>query len=227
MVTNIILCFSLFFIVIFQIGYTDNQKVYFEYEIPCALELRGCLNKIRQLPEARNLIATIQREGAIQITINNDSNLTKKFGAFWDPNNRIITVNYFRGISEGSLIGSIIFEMHNALVNSKMIDLDNLAVAGKIDRDTYVEKFERLEYINSKDASRLVQQGIQADVFPRDAYLHTYMNFDEHFYVQKEAGHSEFIARNFDQLAPRKSRKYRSFAQPKALSTSSSANKAW
>lgn len=200
-----IFCFSFISIVLLQIGYADNQKSHFEQAIPCAPELQGCLSKIQQLPEARNLIATIQKEGGIQIVINNDPNLTKQFGAFWDPSHRIITVNYSRQIPEGSLIGSIIFEMHNALVNSKMIKLDNLAATGKIDRDAYVEEFERLEYKNSKDASRLVQKGIQRGVYPENAHLYTYTTFEEHFYVQKEAGHSEFIARNFDYLALRKS----------------------
>lgn len=209
MIKKIFLCFCLISITFFQSSYADNKKNHLEQVISCAPELQDCLFKIQQLPETRNLISTIQKEGPIRIVINDDHYLTKKFGAFWDPNHRTITVNYSNDISEGSLIGSIVFEMHNALVNSKMLDLDNLAVAGKIDRDAYVEEFERLEYKNSKDASKLVQKGIRKGVFPRSAYLPTYETFEEHFYVQKEAGHSDFIGRNFDQLAPRKVHRHR------------------
>lgn len=200
MIKKIIYLFCFLSIVLLQIVHAENQKNHFKQSISCTPGLQGCLSKIQQLPEARALITKIQEEGTISIVINNDSSLTQKFGAFWDPCNRVITVNYSKDISEGSLIGSIIFEMHNALVNSKMLHLDNLAVAGKIDRDTYVEEFERLEYRNSKDASKLVQKGIQKGIFPKDAYLFTYTTFEEHFQVQQEAGHSDFIARNFDQL---------------------------
>lgn len=205
MLRSIIFYISFIFLVSFQTGYANisNQS------IPCAPELQRCLSKIQQLPEARNLIATIQKEGQIRIIINNDPYLTKDFGAFWDMNNRVITVNYSKNIPEGSLIGSIIFEMHNALVNSKMIKLDNLAAAGKIDRDTYVEEFERLEYKNSKNASKLAFIGIQRGIFPLDAYMHTYPDFEEHFLIQKLAGHSEFIARNYDYIAQQKNQSYR------------------
>lgn len=212
-----IVCFFCFILIAFiQSNYADNKKSHLE-QVQCVPELQDCLSKIQQLPEARMLIAAIQKEGTIRIIINADHYLTKKFGAFWDPVHRTITVNYSDNISEGSLIGSIVFEMHNALVNSKMLELDNLAVAGRIDRDTYVEEFERLEYKNSKDASKLVQRGIRRGIFPRSAHLPTYDSFEEHFYVQKEAGHSEFIGRNFDHLTPRKMRRV----------TSSSANRAW
>lgn len=209
MIKKIVYCCCFISITFLQSNCVENKKNLLEKVVSCAPELQNCLFKIQQLPEAKNLIATIQKEGSIRIIINNDHYLTRKFGAFWDPVHRTITVNYSDNISEGSLIGSIVFEMHNALVNSKMLDLDNLAAAGKIDRDTYVEEFEKLEYKNSKDASKLVQKGIGKGFFPRSAFLPTYDTFEEHFYVQKEAGHSEFIARNFDHLAPRKVRRHR------------------
>lgn len=204
MIKKIILFALLIATIITQASYSDERHEQANAFIPCAPELQSCLNKIQQLPEARDLIAVIQKEGAIRIVVNNDPYLTKKFGAFWDPVNRVITVNYSKSIPEGSLIGSIVFEMHNALVNAKMLHLDNLAMAGKIEKDAYIESFERLEYQNSKDASRLVSKGIQKNIFPKSAYLPTYPNFETHFCVQKESGHSDFFARNFDMLTSRK-----------------------
>lgn len=188
----------------FQTAQAAKSKIENTSAIQCAAQLKGCLNKIQQLPEARQLITDIQKEGPIKITVNDNHYLSKQFGAFWDPCNRVITVNYSSHRSEGSLIGSIIFELHNASVNSKLIRLDNLAASGKIDREAYVEGVERLEYQNSLNASALTKKGIQKGIFPKSAYLPTYSTFEEHFRIQKEAGHSAFIAKNYNHLAPRK-----------------------
>lgn len=168
--------------------------------IPCSSELKGCLKKIHRLPEARKLIAAIQKEGPFKVVVNNNHHLSQKFGAFWDPCQRVITVNYNHHLSEGSLIGSIIFELHNASINSKLRHLDSLAIQGKIDCATYVEGVERLEYQNSLNASALTKKGIQKGIFPKSAFLPTYHTFEEHFRIQKEAGHSAFIAGTFKSL---------------------------
>lgn len=198
------------FLLIFQVCTVNAASTQpHSMAIQCAPQLKHCLDKIQKLPEARKLIATIQKEGSIRIAVNNDHHLSKEFGAFWDPAHRVITVNYSSHRSEGSLIASIIFEMHNASVNSKINHLDYLASKGQIDRDSYVEGIERLEYKNSINASKLAQQGIKKGIFPKTAHLPTYSNFDEHYRIQKEGGHSAYIAKNYDQIAPRKARNIR------------------
>lgn len=168
--------------------------------IVCSPKLQSCLTAIEMLPEAKKLLDSIQQEGPIRITTSNSS-LAKQFGAFWDPDDRVICVNLAFHSSEGKLIGSILFELHNASINSKLEHLDFLAYKKKINRDHYVESVERLEYQNSKNAAALAEKGVQLGIFPSSARLPTYRNFEEHFRMQQEGGHSSQIAHNYDQLS--------------------------
>jgi len=165
-----------------------------------ANQLEYCLKKIQELPEARQLMSRIQKEGAIRFSLSNNS-LSQQFGAFWDADNRIIFVNPNWHQERGELIGSIIFEMHNASVSSQLDRLDYLAANGQIDKDKYVESVERIEYVNSKNAAALIEKGIKSGLFPESARLMTYSTFDEHFYYQKKGGHSAWIAKTYDHLS--------------------------
>lgn len=193
------------FTLTFAIGYcsfafaasSDSNQM---LTIDCAPQLRNCFNQIVKLPEARTLISNIQKEGPIRIIVNNHR-LSEQFGAFWDVENRVISVSNSNGTTDGEIIASIIFELHNAQVNSKINHYDHLASVGRIDRESYVEAIERLEYENSKKASALAEKGIRLGLFPRDARLNTYDNFEEHFHYQKVGGHSAWIGRTYDQIA--------------------------
>jgi hypothetical protein len=167
--------------------------------IPCAPQLQRCLSKMQKLEEIQELIAAIQKEGPICLFLSNHE-LSQQFGAFWDPDRRTIFVNLAAHGSEGEMIGSILFELHNASINSKLNRLDNLASTRKINKAAYVQGVERLEYQNSVNASKIAQKGIQLGLFPPSAFLHTYNTFEEHFRIQQEAGHSAWIARTYDSL---------------------------
>lgn len=174
-------------------------------KIPCSYELKGCLNKILQLDEAKELIGKIQKEGHFSIVANGNHHLSQQFGAFWDPCRRIITIHCAKNSDEGIMIGSIIFELHNADANSELLRLDNLAASGQIDRNHYVQGVEYVEYLNSKKASSMVTKGIKAGLFQRSAFLPTYRTFKEHYSAQVSSGHSDQIAKNFDGLTYRMS----------------------
>lgn len=187
---------AIFCILVFgfiQTGHAANPQ-----KVPCDPRLQKCLNKILKLPKARDLIAEIQRQGPISITVE-DHVLSNQFGAFWDRRDRAIGIHLTSRASEGQIIGSIIFELHNALADSKMDQLDYLASSRKISRDKYVEGMEFIEYENSKLASALAGEGIQQGIFPPEARLPTYKNFEEHFYYQKISGHSAWFAQAYDQ----------------------------
>lgn len=173
----------------------DDSK----HNVQCAPQLKNIVAIIQKLPEAQKLIADIQQEGKITITVNR-SGVLEEFGAYWDPDNRQICVNISNDSSQGSLIGSIIFELHNASVNSKIDYFDNLARTGKIDREGYVRAIEYLEYQNSLNAAKLAQKGIDKGLFPSSSRLPTYKNFEEHYRYQKIGGHSQWIARTYDNL---------------------------
>lgn len=169
----------------------------------CDPQLQPMLNKIMQIDEAKNLIAEIQKEGPIYVRVIHHQ-LSDQFGAFWDISNRAICVSLNANISEGDVIGSILFELHNAAADAKLERLDYLATTGGIDRESYVQAVEYIEYENSKKAAAIANKGISLGIFPRDAALPTYRDFEEHYRYQKIGGHSAVIAKNFDQLAHQK-----------------------
>lgn len=176
----------------------QNQQI-----VACDAPLQRYVNLILKLPNARSVIDQIQKEGPLRIAVAHNA-LSNKFGAYWDREMRVIGVNMSPHASEGDIIGSIIFELHNALGNSKVDQLDRLAQTRQISREKYVEKMEYLEYQNSIMAAELAEAGIKMGLFPRNARLPTYSCFDEHFYYQKMSGHSNWFAQAFDEI--RKSR---------------------
>jgi hypothetical protein len=165
----------------------------------CAPQLQKYFNTLQKLPEVKELMTTIQKDGPVRIAPSNRF-LAQEFGAFWDPDNRIISVSLDSNTSEGEIISAILFEMHNASVNSKLNHLDELAMDGKISKESYVRGIENLEYINSKNAAKIADKGIALGIFPKSTYMMTYNNFEEHYYYQKVGGHSACIAKNYDML---------------------------
>ena len=182
---------------------SSNQKT---RTFTCDPQLKSCLTAMQKLPEIRTLIEQVLKEGPLTIAVKN-TNISDKFGAFWDVDKRVIFVGISSPRDEGSLIGSILFELHNASVNSEFNRLDHLASRGEINRDSYVEAMEYLEYVNSINASKIAQKGISMGIFPENARLHTYRDFEEHFHYQKISGHSDCIADIFDQVAPLSNRR--------------------
>lgn len=194
------LSFILFTIISFysQLTFADviNKKF-----VLCSPALQRYVNTILKLPEARELIERVQHEGAIFISVNNEP-LSRKFRAFWDGEERVIAINMGAHDTEGEIIGSIIFELHNAAANTRLNHIDDLAAAGKIDRSGYTESVERIEYENSWKAAHVAERGIATGLFPRSARLRTFNNFEEYYRLQQIGGHSACIAKNYDLFAP-------------------------
>jgi hypothetical protein len=182
---------------ILMLGILLLQTIFTFAQIPCSPSLKTYIDKIEQIPEAKKLIASIQKEGAIQIVQSNHS-LSNKFGAFWDPDRRVIGVSLSANHTEGQVIGAILFELHNSSVTSQFNRLDHLAETGQIEKDRYVRQMEYIEYLNSHNAAKMAERGIQLGILPRDARLPTYRNFEEHFRAQQIGGHSAWFARNYD-----------------------------
>lgn len=166
--------------------------------VTCSPQLQTYLQSILKIPEAKVLVEAITKEGPIQIVTGNQA-ISRQFGAFWDPDRRIICIHLPPNASQKEVIGSLLFELHNASANSKIHHLNQLANQRKIDKAHYVESMEYLEYLNSKKASQLAQAGIKMGALPKGSALPTYSNFQEHFEAQKQSGHSACFARNYDQ----------------------------
>ncbi|CDR33659.1 hypothetical protein [Criblamydia sequanensis] len=130
-------------------AFSANSRI-----IYCDKELQVPLYKILKLPEARNLIKDIQKDGPFKVLVNNHSKLSNQFGAYWDPATRTIVVSLNSNQSEGGIIRSILFELHNALINDKLEHAYDLASKRQIDKESFVEAIERMEYLNSLGASK-------------------------------------------------------------------------
>jgi hypothetical protein len=174
----------------------SNINMTKENTVQCDPQLQKCFQAILQIPEARNLINAIRKEGSIQIAVQNTA-LSKQLGAYWDPDRRIIFIDFSSHQEDGVIIGSLLFELHNASVNFQINHLNELAGKRKIDKDKYVESMEYLEYLNSINASNIAANGIKMGILPRDSQLPTYSSFEEHFKAQKMSGHSAFFERNY------------------------------
>lgn len=163
--------------------------------VRCEYQLRKCFEAVLQIPEAKELINNIRKEGSFDIAMLNAS-LSQQFGAYWDPDLRIINIDPSR--DHGEMIGSLLFELHNASVTSKINELNALASQRLINKADYIESMEYLEYINSLNASRIAQKGILMKLLPLSARLPTYSSFKEHFRAQLMSGHSDTFARNYE-----------------------------
>ncbi len=165
-------------------------------------KVQECINLIRKLPEARQLMKEIEKEGTIRFSVSEHS-LAKQFKAYWDMDQRVICVSPSSVNSVEELLESMIFEMHNASVSSEIERLDRLAAQREIDRESYIRAIEYLEFVNSKAASAMVEKGVKLAIFPPTTCLETYQDFEEHYRYQKIGGHSQWIGRTYDQLIER------------------------
>lgn len=182
------------FLLVFVAAYSYSAEVY------CEPKLQPYYNKIMQVPEARQLVQKTLEGGSFSITVGKQS-LSGQFGAYWDLDNRVIAINMGPGRSEGKIICSLVFELHNAAISDKYDHLDNLASRRAIDRESYVQSVERLEYENSHSSRKIADKGISMGVFPQDVRRNVYSSFEEHYHWQKYGGHSAWIANTYDQLA--------------------------
>lgn len=167
--------------------------------VPCAPQLQESFHLIQQLPEVRALIQEILKEGPIQIEVRN-TELSNTFGAFWDSQDRSVCIAIHPQTSKAEVIRALIFELHNASVDSKFAYYNHLAFEGRISKEDYVRSMEHLEYLNSKNGARIASKGIESGLFPKDAFMPTYRNFEEHFAMQKWSGHSNCFYENYDAI---------------------------
>jgi hypothetical protein len=195
MLKNILtVCFTCIALINLSLTAETPKKV---ININCAKKLQPCLQRILQLDEGRELLNQIYQEGPISFITSNHM-LSEQFGAFWDTDHRAISLNGER--PTGEIIGSMLFEMQNALVSKKFEELDHLAEKGRIDRESYMKGMEYLEYQNSLNAAAIADKGIASGIFPEGAFLPTYSSFEEHYYYQKVGGHSAWFGNMYDEI---------------------------
>jgi hypothetical protein len=171
-------------------------------KINCAREIQDDLLAIYKVPEGKALIDSIIKEGSLKIIVKKTS-LSEQFGAYWDPDTRTICLAISAKKNNECATGALLFELHNALVTSKIDQLDSLASKRQVNKASYVESMEYLEYVNSINAAKIAEKGIQMGVLDKEARLPTFSSFKEHFHMQKISGHSAHFSRNYDRLSQR------------------------
>ncbi|NGX38048.1 MAG: hypothetical protein K1000chlam2_01217 [Chlamydiae bacterium] len=165
-------------------------------ELHCTPELKKVVERIEQLPEGKELIDRVLEEGDLHIVINQI--YSKKFEGYWDASIR--TIHVTKTPSDSAFISTILFELHNALRESDFEKTDQMAYQGSLDRNGYVKAMEHIEYENARATSNLLNKGIELGLFPYDSYWEVSDTFEEHFLVQKQAGHAAWFAKMYDQL---------------------------
>lgn len=166
--------------------------------------LRSAVTTMLRLPEARQLLDRISKEGPVAVEVGKWG--AKQSGAMWHPAQRKIVVNMSKKHSEGQKIAAIFFEMHNASTCRRFLELDTKACQGKISKRNYVESVEKIEHQNAVIASSLLEKAIARGIYPQDARWPILRDFRDHFQLQQQMGHSSQIACSYDTLAMNLSR---------------------
>lgn len=170
-------------------------------------ELKPMVQMAMRIPQVRQLLAKVQQEGPVRVEI--CKNRHDGFQGYWDGATRSIVLDGNMGSSPGEMISTLIFELHNAESNHRFEQLNEQAAHGQIDKETFVKETERIEHNNVLRCSILVNRGIKQGVLPQSARMPAIRNFEAHYKVQQLTGHSQFLARCYDNYAPRRRTLYR------------------
>lgn len=163
-------------------------------------QLRAVVAKMLELPEARELLTQVTRDGPIGIVMQNDA--TGEFDALWDGDARLIKVNSYKHPNEGSWICSILFELHNASTNKYMLSLYQSAESNHVSKELWVEQMERMEHTNALKTCRLLEKGITLGIYPAEATWTIFNKFEDYYKLQQITGHSQWFATIYDQSNP-------------------------
>jgi hypothetical protein len=160
--------------------------------------LKKAVKSIESFDEGKAFLSLCQSKGTINLKwqpLGSD-----KSTACWIGHKREIILNSSREFNEGKKISSILFELNNSLTHEEFIKLNKLAFEGKISKKDFVEKVERIEYQNVFKTRKLLEKGVNLGIFPENCLLPIAPSFEEHFELQIQSGHSDAIAKQFDEI---------------------------
>lgn len=162
------------------------------YEMHCDEELKPLLCKIQELDEVKRLIAQVREEGPLFIEVNRT--LPNTFEGYWSKEGRTVYITNPKTAPYGSLICTLIFELHNAKRSADLIDLNQRAYSRSISKKMYVRSVEMIEHQNALATCKILEKGIALGVFPKSSRWPIHQDFETHFAIQKRSGHSKWIA---------------------------------
>ncbi len=158
--------------------------------------LDDALQTIRQVPECRALLKQVEKDGGFNIK----AVPRTPFEAQWNPDARTIEVNLEKHTSQGHIITSVLFELHNALSDKRLQHLYSLASSRSISKELFVRKMEQMEWKNWESASVILEAGRRKGLFPKEAVLPSFKTFLNYFTIQQQTGHSQYHAQSYDLL---------------------------
>ena len=157
-------------------------------------EVAPLLERIEKLPEVRSLLSRIAKEGPIAVRWTEPH---AGFSACWNSSDRIIFLNAAKRNTLGSLITSLVFELHNAEADRKFNALYDAALYGRMDEKSFVREMEYVEWLNCNKSDRILFKGIEEGYFPRDTRTYGWPHFDSYFAAQQRSGHSASYVRAY------------------------------
>lgn len=159
-------------------------------------ELAAPLNALYQMTETKQILESVETEGALNLQA-----IYSGWPAAWYPEERTIRINCSKDHSYGSVIRSLIFELHNVMDQKQFEFVDELAIQQKLSKDEYVRKIEQMEYQSALKTLEIVKRGVSQGIFPADAAEWPVApSFIEHMRMQYESGHAQAVALLYDQL---------------------------
>ncbi|MFA6915281.1 MAG: hypothetical protein WC222_02710 [Parachlamydiales bacterium] len=168
----------------------------FRYHSP---KLTSAIQSITKLAEAKTLIDKANAQGMVAVETSTQE--TASFHGMWIGKTRTIYINpHHRSL--GGIIQTLIFELHNAAADAQFAALWHDARCGRIDKNTFVEKAERIEFDNLKQAQAILDKGIERQFFPKDCRLQFLPEFKLYYYFQQLAGHSDWFSKQYDNSCP-------------------------
>lgn len=191
----------LFFLLFSPITYLAAQKSTEQvssFQVRSDSELEGVVNLALQLPEVQAVLDEVLKDGPIQVKKN--KKYSSEFEGYWEDWTRTIYITKDRYSSNGTLLSTFMHELHNAYRNSDLSYYNELARQHKISKKKYVRAIEYVEFLNARDSSRLLALGIERGIYPKDARWDIPEDFEVHYKIQRQSGHSAYIARSYDYL---------------------------
>lgn len=161
-------------------------------------ELTTTIETLEKLPEAKALIAEVEKQGPVRVVYMDMPG--QELEGFWNASARQIEVNRSLKKTTGSLVCTVLFELHNAKTSQRLIQITDMARNNQISKDEFVSSVERMEHQNALNASNLLEKGIKMGVYPADARWPIYYQFDTHYKLQQVLQHSKWLANHYDKL---------------------------
>ena len=165
------------------------------------IQIRKLVQSLEKLPAGKDLIRKSTAHGSISILTN--PRCYMPFEAMWDGEHRRILIDGKRNMDHGRILRSLIFELHNAAADPEFDEVIRHACRGSIDCDAFVEESERIEHNNVLKTVAIIKEGIARGIFPASTHWEVIEDFDIHYKIQQIAGHSQFLAKEYETLKPR------------------------